>query len=91
MDEIKIESNVSADRLDELGVTSWSIWTKEVSEFPWTYDNAETCYFLEGSVTVTPGGGVPVKMGQGDLVIFPSGMSCTWQVNSFVKKHYRFG
>ena len=90
MSEIKIERNVSADRLDELGVTSWPIWTKEVSEFPWTYDGKETCYFLEGSVTVTPDGGMPVTMGQGDLVVFPSGMSCTWHVNSFVKKHYRF-
>lgn len=25
-----------------------SIWTKEVSVFPWEYDATETCYVLEG-------------------------------------------
>ena len=26
-----------------------------------------------------------------DLVVFPEGMSCTWEVHKAVKKHYRFG
>ncbi|RMG08148.1 MAG: DUF861 domain-containing protein [Cyanobacteria bacterium J055] len=76
--DIKIERQPSPERLDELGISSWPIWTKEVSEFPWTYDMAETCYFLEGDVVVTPEGGQPVEMGKGDLVTFPAGMSCTW-------------
>lgn len=88
---IKIENQPSQATLDELGVSQWSIWTKEVSEFPWTYGEAETCYFLEGEVIVTPDGGEPVTMGKGDLVTFPSGMSCTWKVNSPVRKHYLFG
>lgn len=88
---IKIEHQSSKKDLEELGVFNWSIWTKEVSEFPWTYDEAETCYFLEGDVVVTPDGGEPVTMGQGDLVTFPSGMSCTWKINSPVRKHYTFG
>ena len=88
---IKIDHQPSQATLDNLGVFQWSIWTKEISEFPWTYDEAETCYFLEGEVIVTPDGGEPVTMGKGDLVTFPSGMSCTWKVNSPVRKHYRFG
>lgn len=88
--EIKIVRQPSQDRLNELGVFSWSIWTKEVSEFPWTYDMTETCYFLEGDVVVTPEGGQPVKMGQGDLVTFPVGLSCTWTIYRDVKKHYKF-
>jgi uncharacterized cupin superfamily protein len=89
--DIQIEHQPNPERLQELGVFRWSIWTKEVSEFPWTYDDQETCYFLEGEVTVTPTGGQSVQMGKGDLVTFPAGMSCTWRITSPVKKHYTFG
>ena len=91
MNEIKIIKNPSSDKLDELGVSEWSIWSKEASEFPWSYDDSETCYFLEGDVTVTPENGEPVQMGQGDLVTFPKGMSCTWKIHKEVKKHFVFG
>jgi uncharacterized protein len=88
--EIKIEHQPSQERLQQLGVAKWDIWEKEVSKFPWTYDTQETCYFLAGDVIVTPDDGQPVQMGKGDLVIFPPGMSCTWEIISDVKKHYYF-
>ena len=88
---INVTSQPSQSKLEQLGVFDWAIWTKEVSEFPWTYDEAETCYFLAGEVVVTPDGGEPVTMGQGDLVTFPAGMSCIWKINQAVKKHYKFG
>ena len=91
MSEINIERNPDKKRLEALGVLDWPVWTKEVSEFPWTYDAQETCYFLEGDVVVTPDGGEPVSMGKGDLVTFPKGMSCTWLIEKYVKKHYQFG
>ncbi|NEO00005.1 MAG: cupin domain-containing protein [Moorea sp. SIO3I7] len=81
----------SEEHLDNLGVSNWPIWTKEVSEFPWTYDDPETCYLLEGEVVVTPDGGEPVQIAKGDLVTFPAGMSCTWKILSNVRKHYQFG
>lgn len=90
MSEIIIEHKPDQQRLQQLHVASWSIWTKEISEFPWTYDAEETCYFLEGEVTVTPTGGKPVRIGVHDLVIFPAGMSCTWKIIKPVKKHYQF-
>lgn len=89
--EIKIEHNIDERRLDELGVNDWPIWTEGCSTFPWSYDDAETCYFLEGQVVVTPEGGEPVEMGVGELVTFPSGMSCTWEIRRAVRKHYNFG
>ena len=88
---ISIVSQPSREQLDNLGVFNWSIWTKEVSEFPWTYDEAETCYFLAGEVAVTTEDGEVATMGKGDLVTFPAGMSCTWKVIQPVKKHYKFG
>ncbi len=91
MSSILVVRNPSQKQLDEIGVPQWPIWTKEASEFPWTYDEPETCYFLAGDVVVTPQGGAPVQVGCGDLVTFPAGMSCTWSVRSAVRKHYRFG
>lgn len=90
MTEITIEHNPAPAKLEVMGVYDWPIWSKEVSTFPWTYDSTETCYFVEGDVTVTPEGGESVRMGQGDLVTFPKGMKCIWEVHSSVEKHYNF-
>ena len=91
MTTITVEHNPSQARLNELGVSSWSTWSKEVSVFPWTYSEREIAYVLEGEVVVTPKGGDPVSFGKGDLVTFPSGMSCTWEVKKALRKHYQFG
>jgi len=91
MSKIKVERNLDEKRLQDEDIFNWPIWTKEMSEFPWTYNSAETCYFLEGDVVVTPDGGDPVKMQKGDLVTFPHGMSCTWKIRQDVKKHYKLG
>jgi len=90
MSEIKVEQEPSEERLEELGVFGWPIWTKEVSEFPWKYDAQETCYILEGEVVVTPEGGEPHHIKKGDLVTFPKGMSCTWKISRDIRKHYTF-
>ena len=89
--QISVERQPGGERLTDLGVFDWPIWTKAASTFPWAYSEAETCYFLAGEVVVTPVDGAPVKMGAGDLVRFPAGMSCTWQILLDVKKHYHFG
>ncbi len=91
MSEIRVVRTPDEEQLDREGVRAWPIWTCDPSEFPWTYDAEETCYILEGKVTVTPDGGEPVTVGAGDLVTFPRGMSCTWKVTSAIRKHYTFG
>jgi len=91
MSRIVVERGAAEERLEELGVRGWPVWTKEPSTFPWSYGEPETCFFLEGDVVVTPEGGEPVQVGKGDLVTFPAGMSCTWEVRAAVRKHYRFG
>lgn len=88
---IQIEHQPSPERLEELDVYNWPIWVKEMSEFPWTYEETETCYLLAGDVIVIPDGGEPVQFGKGDLVTFPAGMSCTWKILAAVRKHYQFG
>lgn len=87
---ISIERAPSAEVLEKLGVSSWPIWSKEVSTFSWKYESREVCYVLEGAVEVTPQGGAPVRLGPGDLAAFPEGMACTWRVLEPVRKRYRF-
>ena len=79
----------SPERLKELGVFQWPIWTKEPSVFDWHYDEQETCFFLEGEVTVKTTEG-EISLAQGDLVTFPKGLDCTWEVKKAVRKHYHF-
>jgi len=90
MSQIKIEHTPAREQLNSLGVFDWPIWEKEVSAFPWTYDASETCYLLEGEVEVTPENGDPVRFGAGDLVTFPAGMRCHWNISKAVRKHYCF-
>ncbi len=91
MDQILVEHHASTAKLDIMGVFDWPIWEKEASTFPWTYGERETCYILKGKFTVTPDGGEPQTFGKGDLIIFPAGMSCTWEITEPVRKHYDFG
>jgi len=74
-----------------MGVKSWPVWEKEASEFPWHYDDKETCYLIEGDVEVINEDGESFNFGQNDLVTFPKGMSCTWIIKKGVRKHYHFG
>lgn len=46
MSGIKINRNPDREDLKKQGIFNWPVWTKEASEFPWTYDDSETCYFL---------------------------------------------
>lgn len=80
----------SVKKLGDLGVTHWPIWEKEVSSFDWSYEEQEICYFLEGEVTVKIPEG-EISFGKGDLVTFPQGMQCVWNIRKPVKKHYKFG
>lgn len=91
MPTILVETAPDPARLERLGVAHWPTWEKEVSQFPWTYAEQETCYLIAGRVIVTPAGGAPVEIAQGDLVTFPAGLACTWQVVAPLRKHYRFG
>ena len=72
-------------------MSSCPIWEKEVSVFDWSYDVTETCFVLEGEVVVTDTDGTEVRFGAGDMVTFPQGLQCTWDVRTPIRKHYKFG
>jgi uncharacterized protein len=88
---IHCEHKPSPAKLEVLGVDHWPIWKKEASEFPWRYDQQETCYILRGRFKVTPEDGEAQTFARGDLITFPEGLSCTWEILEPVEKHYRFG
>uniref|UniRef100_A0A6U3W9G6 (S)-ureidoglycine aminohydrolase cupin domain-containing protein n=1 Tax=Ditylum brightwellii TaxID=49249 RepID=A0A6U3W9G6_9STRA len=88
---IEVVSQPDEEFLNKKGVFDWGTWGCGVSKFPWSYGDSESCYLLEGKVTVTPTDGRPAAtFGKGDFVTFPAGMSCTWDVTEAVKKHYMF-
>ncbi len=88
MQEIKIKRNPPQEELEELRVSNWPMWGEKESEFPWHYDQQETCYIVQGEVQVICEGGQIVMIKAGDLVTFPKGMSCTWKITRKVSKHF---
>ena len=86
---MKIEVRKPTEK-EKLQMQKESIWTCDVSEFPWHYDQKETCLILEGEVTVKSKEG-DASFGPGDFVLFPQGLDCRWQVKKPVRKHYKFG
>ena len=74
---------------EETEMKACPTWHKEPSEFPWHYDQQETCLVLEGDVTVEAAG-QSVSFGPGDYVVFPRGLDCTWKVKQTIRKHYKF-
>ena len=69
----------------------YPIWEKEASTFDWEYDEAETCLLIEGEVAVTTEDGERIEFAAGDLVVFPKGLKCVWDIRRPVRKHYRLG
>ncbi len=91
MSQILYERKPAPGKLEVMHVFDWPIWEKEISKFPWTYDQPEVCYIIEGHVIVTPESGDSVELNEGDLVTFPAGLSCTWDIKEPVRKHYKLG
>jgi hypothetical protein len=78
---------------EEEKLKKWSVWSCDTSTFDWDYTEKETCLILQGEVTVTdrPPTQDSVSFSQGDVVEFPPGLKCIWNVKKPVKKHYNFG
>ena len=68
---------------------TWPIWKCKPSTFDWIYSETETCLLIEGKVTVSDSKS-SVSFGDGDFVVFPNGLECTWRIEQAVKKHYNF-
>jgi uncharacterized protein len=89
MHTITVEHKPAPAKLEVMGVYDWPVWQKEPAVFPWTYTCTKPCYILAGEVSVTPHGGLPLRLVAGDLVHFPAGLVCIWEVHRTIKKHYK--
>jgi uncharacterized cupin superfamily protein len=82
-------TNIDEKELTLQGVLEWPVWECEPSVFDWHYDQEESCYILEGEITVKTAHET-VVIGTGDYVTFPKGLDCQWSVTKTVRKHYTF-
>ncbi|KAF0892969.1 hypothetical protein E2562_021275 [Oryza meyeriana var. granulata] len=88
---ITVEKNPPEARLLQLGIKSWPKWGCPPGKFPLKFDARLTCFLLKGRVKASvKGSGKCVEFGAGDLVVFPKGLSCTWDVAVGIDKHYNF-
>lgn len=69
---------------------NWSIWSKEISEFPWFYDDTETCLILDCEAEVTDSNGGKISFRKGDMVKFNKSVKCTWKITKHIRKRYFF-
>tara|TARA_B100000315_G_C14097526_1_gene372141 strand:+ start:41 stop:307 length:267 start_codon:yes stop_codon:yes gene_type:complete len=83
-------SKLSENEIINRNIRSWPIWTCEISEFDWKYEEEESCYLLEGKVEVASDYET-VRFSAGDFVVFPKDLKCRWNVAKPVRKHYHFG
>ncbi len=79
----------SEQEIEDLDLDTWGRWAKDVSKFEWDYTAKETCYIFEGEVTVETEWET-VSFKAGDLVVFPEGLKCIWNIKKPVVKAYRF-
>ena len=86
--KIEIEK-LPDEKITELGIKAWPIWTCGISEFDWEYGAEESCLLLEGEVEVSSEF-ESVRFSAGDYVVFPKGLKCRWKVTKPVRKHYSF-
>eukprot|EP00177_Eucheuma_denticulatum_P002063 GFKZ01003690.1.p1 GENE.GFKZ01003690.1~~GFKZ01003690.1.p1 ORF type:complete len:145 (+),score=24.48 GFKZ01003690.1:140-574(+) len=89
---MRIIQRADEETIARLGCRSWSKWGCIPSTFPWAYDADEVALILEGEFSVIPDdGSEKMDVVAGDVVYFPSGMSCTWEVRKAVEKYFAFG
>ena len=68
------------------GTSSIMVWECTAGCFNWHYGEDETVVVIAGEVFITIESGEERRVGQGDMVFFPAGTSCTWRVADRVKK-----
>jgi len=62
------------------------VWECTVGSFIWHYGEDETVYIISGEVFISTENGQERRLGEGDMAVFPGGVSCRWRVTAPVKK-----
>ena len=78
-------------KIIQYGIKIQPIWECEPSNFSWNYTEREICLIIEGEAQIKTKEGESYLIKSGDLVEFPKGLSCEWQIIKSFKKHFRLG
>ena len=88
---VRVERQVSPKRLEELGVSRWSIWKTGKSRLPWDWHVDQLVYIEEGEVRVVPDGSKKyMQFVAGDLVRYPKWFEADLFFNGPYQERYRF-
>jgi uncharacterized cupin superfamily protein len=83
------EMRTSGIEMWSAGEQSAGIWRCTPGPSRWSFETvAEFIHVLDGSMTVTADGAEPVRVGAGDLAVFPRGWSGTWEIHEPLTKAY---
>nr|GEU96260.1 putative RmlC-like jelly roll fold protein [Tanacetum cinerariifolium] len=88
---IRVEKNVSKERLAELGVSKWSTWKTGKCNVPWDWHVDQLVYIEEGEVRVVPEGSERhMSFVAGDLVRYPKWFEADMWFNDYYQERYSF-
>jgi hypothetical protein len=68
------------------GEASAGIWQCAPGPSRWKLETNEVIYLVAGRMTVTPDDGEPAEVGVGDMAVFPTGWTGTWDIHETVRK-----
>jgi len=81
--------HLSEEEKKNLGIFSWPIKTIKSSIFAYHHETREECYLLEGELEMTTADGKKTRIGTGDYVVVPKGLTCICNIKKPVRKHTR--
>lgn len=84
-----IIKQLTNNEFEEMQISSWPIWEKEVSKFPWIYEQTEQCWIIEGEVEIHANE-KRYSIKANDFVVFPKDLACIWDIKKDIIKHYNF-
>ncbi|KAG8364573.1 hypothetical protein BUALT_Bualt18G0011400 [Buddleja alternifolia] len=88
---VKVERQVSKERLAELGISRWSVWKTGKCKLPWDWQVDQLVYIEEGEVRVVPEGSEQyMRFLAGDLVRYPKWFEADLFFNDFYQERYSF-
>ncbi|KAF5178187.1 plastid transcriptionally active [Thalictrum thalictroides] len=88
---IKVERGLTAKRLDELGVSRWSMWKTGKCQLSWDWQVDQLVYIVEGEVRVVPEGSERyMRFVAGDLVRYPKWFEADLYFNAPYQELYSF-
>lgn len=90
---MRVERAVSKERLEELGVSRWSMWKTGRCRLAWDWHADQQVYVVSGEVRVVPDGGDGTRFMRfvsGDLVRYPKWFEADLFFDGPYEERYRF-